>query len=97
MMILCVFLLTRKVWCNINGTNVIQGNAYNNAKGPTTTLRLTTIQQNHLQDEKETMKEVQNVLETLSARPISLGKFHTFKPQPIRKVCLKATRGITKV
>ncbi len=43
------------------------------------------------------MKDVQNVLETLSARPISLGKFHTFKPHSIRKVCLKATIGITKV
>jgi paraquat-inducible protein B len=75
----------------------MQGNASNNAKGPTTTLTLTTIQQNHLQDEEETMKKVQNVLETLSERPISLGKFHTFKPQPIRKVCLKATIGITKV
>jgi len=91
MMILCVFLLTRKVWCNIHGTNVIQGNASNNAKDPITTLTLITIQQSHLQDEEETMKEVQNVLKTLSARPIGLGKFHTFKPQPTRKVCLKAT------
>jgi paraquat-inducible protein B len=72
MMILCVFFLARKVWCNIHGTNVIQGNASSTAKGPTTNLTLTTIQQNHLQDEKETMKDVQNVLETLSARPIGL-------------------------
>jgi len=97
MMILCVFFLTRKVWYSIHGTNVIQGNASGNAKGPTTTLTLTTIQQNHFQDEKEIMKDVQNVLETLSARPISLGKFHTFKPHSIRKVCLKATIRITKV
>jgi hypothetical protein len=43
------------------------------------------------------MKDVQNVLETLNARPIGLGKFHTFKPQPIRKVCLKARIKIRKV
>jgi hypothetical protein len=68
MMILCVFVFIRKVWCSIHGTNVIQGNVFNNAKAPTTTLTLTTIQQNHLQDEEETMKEVQKCIGNLECK-----------------------------